>query len=39
MKVKAAIAFAAGKALEIEVLDLAGPKSGEVLVELKVTGV
>ncbi|HTO49158.1 MAG TPA: alcohol dehydrogenase catalytic domain-containing protein, partial [Burkholderiales bacterium] len=39
MKVKAAIAFAAGKPLEIEMVDLAGPKAGEVLVELKATGV
>ena len=39
MKVKAAIAFAAGKPLEIEMVDLEGPKAGEVLVELKATGV
>ena len=39
MKVKAAIAFAAGKPLEIELVDLEGPKAGEVLVELKATGV
>ena len=39
MKVKAAIAFAAGKPLEVEMVDLAGPKAGEVLVELKATGV
>ena len=39
MKVKAAIAFAAGKPLEIELVDLDGPKAGEVLVELKATGV
>jgi S-(hydroxymethyl)glutathione dehydrogenase/alcohol dehydrogenase len=39
LKVKAAIAFAAGKPLEIELVDLEGPKAGEVLVELKATGV
>jgi S-(hydroxymethyl)glutathione dehydrogenase/alcohol dehydrogenase len=39
VKVKAAIAFAAGKPLEIELVDLDGPKAGEVLVELKATGV
>ena len=39
MKVKAAVAFAAGKPLEIEMVDLDGPKAGEVLVELKATGV
>ena len=39
MKVKAAIAFAAGKPLEVELVDLEGPKAGEVLVELKATGV
>jgi S-(hydroxymethyl)glutathione dehydrogenase/alcohol dehydrogenase len=39
LKVKAAIAFAAGKPLEIELVDLDGPKAGEVLVELKATGV
>ena len=39
MKVKAAIAFAPGKPLEIELVDLEGPRAGEVLVELKATGV
>src|SRR5450432_696272 len=39
MKTKAAIAYAAGKPLEIVTLDLAGPKCGEVLVEIKATGV
>ena len=39
MRVKAAVAHAAGKPLEIELLDLDGPKAGEVLVELKATGV
>src|SRR5579859_3194533 len=39
MRVKAAVAFEAGKPLEIEMVDLDGPKAGEVLVELKATGV
>ncbi len=39
MKTRAAIAFAAGKPLEIVTLDLQGPKAGEVLIELKATGV
>src|SRR5204862_7396396 len=39
MKTRAAIAYAAGKPLEMVSVDLDGPKSGEVLVELKATGV
>jgi S-(hydroxymethyl)glutathione dehydrogenase/alcohol dehydrogenase len=39
MKTKAAVARAAGAPLTIETIDLAGPKEGEVLVELKATGV
>lgn len=39
MKTRAAVAFAAGKPLEIAEVDLAGPKAGEVLIELKATGV
>src|SRR6202020_1905112 len=39
MKTKAAIFYAAGKPLEVATVDLAGPKAGEVLVELKATGV
>jgi len=39
MKTKAAVAFEAGKPLEIVELDLEGPKAGEVLVEIKATGV
>src|SRR5580700_12329 len=39
MKTRAAIAYAAGKPLEIVTVDLDGPKAGEVLVELKATGV
>jgi S-(hydroxymethyl)glutathione dehydrogenase/alcohol dehydrogenase len=39
MKVKAAVAFAAGEPLEIATVDLDGPKAGEVLVEMKATGI
>jgi S-(hydroxymethyl)glutathione dehydrogenase/alcohol dehydrogenase len=39
MKVKAAVAFEAGKPLVIETVDLEGPKAGEVLVEIKATGI
>jgi len=39
MKTRAAIAFEPGKPLTIETIDLEGPKQGEVLVELKATGV
>ncbi|MGH8051195.1 MAG: S-(hydroxymethyl)glutathione dehydrogenase/class III alcohol dehydrogenase [Arenimonas sp.] len=39
MKVKAAVAYEAGKPLTIEMVDLEGPKFGEVLIELKATGI
>jgi S-(hydroxymethyl)glutathione dehydrogenase/alcohol dehydrogenase len=39
MKTRAAVARAAGKPLEIEEIELAGPKAGEVLVEIRATGV
>ncbi|MEM7084163.1 MAG: S-(hydroxymethyl)glutathione dehydrogenase/class III alcohol dehydrogenase [Pseudomonadota bacterium] len=39
MKTKAAVALAAGKPLEILDVDLQGPQAGEVLIELKATGV
>ena len=39
MKSKAAIAFEAGKPLEIDMVDIEGPKEGEVLIEIKSTGV
>ena len=39
MKVKAAVAYEAGKPLVVETVDLEGPKAGEVLVEIKATGV
>jgi S-(hydroxymethyl)glutathione dehydrogenase/alcohol dehydrogenase len=39
MKTRAAVAFGAGKPLEIVEVDLDGPRAGEVLVEIKATGV
>jgi S-(hydroxymethyl)glutathione dehydrogenase / alcohol dehydrogenase len=39
MKSRAAVAFEAGKPLEIVEVDLDGPKSGEVLIEIKATGI
>ncbi len=39
MKVKAAVAQEAGKSLIIETVDLEAPKQGEVLVEIKASGV
>jgi S-(hydroxymethyl)glutathione dehydrogenase/alcohol dehydrogenase len=39
MKTRAAVAFAAKQPLEIVELDLEGPKAGEVLVEIKATGI
>jgi S-(hydroxymethyl)glutathione dehydrogenase/alcohol dehydrogenase len=39
MKTRAAVAVAAGKPLEIMEVDLDGPKAGEVLVEIKATGI
>ena len=39
MDVRAAVAFEAGKPLEIETVQLDGPKEGEVLVEIKATGI
>ncbi len=38
MKVRAAVAHEAGKPLAIEEVELDGPKAGEVLVEVKATG-
>ncbi|MCE3005003.1 MAG: S-(hydroxymethyl)glutathione dehydrogenase/class III alcohol dehydrogenase [Xanthomonadaceae bacterium] len=38
MKVRAAIAFEAGKPLVVDTVDLDGPRAGEVLVEIKATG-
>jgi len=39
MKTRAAVAIEVGKPLVIEELDLEGPRAGEVLVEIKATGV
>lgn len=39
MKVKAAVAHSAKQPLSIEMVDLEGPKEGEVLVEIKASGV
>jgi S-(hydroxymethyl)glutathione dehydrogenase/alcohol dehydrogenase len=39
MKTRAALAYQAGKPLVVEEVELEGPKAGEVLVELKATGV
>ena len=39
MKTRAAVALEAGKPLEILEVDLEGPKEGEVLVEVKATGI
>lgn len=39
MKTRAAVAFEAGRPLEVVEVDLAGSQAGEVLVELKTTGV
>ena len=39
MKSRAAVAFEAGRPLEIVEVDLEGPKFGEVLVEIKATGI
>ncbi|MDP6706715.1 MAG: S-(hydroxymethyl)glutathione dehydrogenase/class III alcohol dehydrogenase [Alphaproteobacteria bacterium] len=39
MDVKAAVAVEAGKPLQIETVQLEGPKAGEVLVEIKATGI
>lgn len=39
MDVTAAVAYAPGQALVVETVDLQGPQEGEVLVEIKATGV
>src|ERR1700754_2052918 len=39
MDVRAAVAFAPGKPLEVTTVDLDGPRAGEVLVELRATGI
>jgi S-(hydroxymethyl)glutathione dehydrogenase/alcohol dehydrogenase len=39
MKTRAAVARAAGAPLSLETVDLEGPRAGEVLVEIKATGI
>ena len=39
MKTRAAVAWKAGAPLSLETVDLEGPKAGEVLVEVKATGI
>lgn len=39
MDTRAAVAFAAGEQLSIETVQLEGPQAGEVLVEIKATGI
>ena len=39
MKTRAAVAWKAGAPLTIETVDLEGPRAGEVLVEIKATGI
>jgi S-(hydroxymethyl)glutathione dehydrogenase / alcohol dehydrogenase len=39
METKAAVAFAAGQPLSVETVSLDGPGAGEVLVEIKATGI
>ncbi len=39
MDVRAAVAFEAGKPLSVETVQLDGPREGEVLVEIKATGI
>ena len=39
MRTRAAVAVAAGKPLEIMEVNLAGPKAGEVMVEIRATGI
>jgi S-(hydroxymethyl)glutathione dehydrogenase / alcohol dehydrogenase len=39
MDVRAAVAFGPGEPLSIETVQLEGPKAGEVLIEIKATGI
>ncbi|MCX7057218.1 MAG: S-(hydroxymethyl)glutathione dehydrogenase/class III alcohol dehydrogenase [Proteobacteria bacterium] len=39
MKTRAAVAYAAGQPLEVVTVDLEGPKAGEVLIEIRASGV
>jgi S-(hydroxymethyl)glutathione dehydrogenase/alcohol dehydrogenase len=39
MRTRAAVAWQAGEPLSIETIDIEGPKAGEVLIEVKATGI
>src|SRR5665811_168591 len=39
MKTRAAVARAPGKTLSLETVEIEGPKAGEVMVEVKATGI
>ena len=39
METRAAVAFGAGEPLKVETVELEGPRAGEVLVEVKATGI
>ena len=39
MKTRAAVAWKAGAPLTIETVDLDGPRAGEVLIEVRATGI
>lgn len=39
MQTRAAVAWKAGAPLTVETIDIEGPKAGEVLVEIKATGI
>ncbi len=39
MDIRAAVAFGAGEPLKVETVELAGPEEGEVLVEVRATGI
>ena len=39
METRAAVAYKAGEPLTVETVQLEGPKDGEVLVEIKATGI
>ena len=39
MQTRAAVALEAGKPLSIETVELDGPREGEILVEIRATGV
>jgi S-(hydroxymethyl)glutathione dehydrogenase/alcohol dehydrogenase len=39
MRTRAAVAWQAGKPLDVTEVELEGPRAGEVLVEIKATGI